>query len=866
VRRLRRANRPGGPTAPRLATTPRHAGPANAWRVARYRWSSSLRHSRGTLLAIALLTGLVGGTAIASLVTARETASSYATLLARSHPSDMNVSIQAPNISSRLARLPGVRHVETALYSLAVFPMGPHGAPIIPKAVADGDVATMGSISGEYFTQDRVSVVQGRLADPARADEFMATATAERDLGWHVGTTITMGFYTNAQTSSTAFGTARDKPAFVRREHLVGTYVSTESAVLDYVDRLPTWLLYTPAATRHMAGGVQYIQYALRLRKGASGVSAVEREIIEALPPGTPYTFHVTSVVSSAVDRSIRPEALALGVFGVMALLGAMLTALQLIARHLRRRRVDQAALRALGATTRAVVVDELAGVVGALVVGSVLAVAVAVALSPLSPIGPIAPLLSRHLHVDAGVVAAGAAALVVVTVLAALVLAVRWAPGRRPRRSWWPRVSGGSALARSGAAAGLPASAVAGLHFAFEPGRGRDTVPVRSVLTGVVLAVTMIGATLTFGSGLSTLVAHPALYGWSWSYAIGSDSDVPPQTTALLTKSPLVAAWTGVNFANAQIDGVTVPIILTPPHARVAPPLLSGHEVNGVDQVVLGAETLAQLHKKVGDTVVIGYGTKRDFPVYVPPTTATIVGAATLPAIGGNQALHTSMGVGAMIDVDIEPPAFRAVLKSPYPALNGPQAALVRLRPGVTHAQLVSLERATVRVAARAFAAVPNGNGGGDSVAWVGVQYPAEIINYRSIGDTPLWLAMGFASGVVVAFAMSVVASVRRRRRDLALLKTLGFTRRQLGAAIAWQATVSVVLGLVVGVPAGIVLGRWLWDLFAEQIYAVPRASVPALSLVLLAAGALILANVVAFVPSRTAARTRVGPALRAE
>jgi ABC-type lipoprotein release transport system permease subunit len=108
--------------------------------------------------------------------------------------------------------------------------------------------------------------------------------------------------------------------------------------------------------------------------------------------------------------------------------------------------------------------------------------------------------------------------------------------------------------------------------------------------------------------------------------------------------------------------------------------------------------------------------------------------------------------------------------------------------------------------------------------------------------------------------------ASVRRRRRDLALLKTLGFTQRQLMAAVAWQASVAAVIGIVIGVPLGIVVGRWLWSLFAREIYAVPQPSVPAVSVVLVALGALVVANVVAAWPGRVAARTPTALLLRAD
>jgi ABC-type lipoprotein release transport system permease subunit len=142
----------------------------------------------------------------------------------------------------------------------------------------------------------------------------------------------------------------------------------------------------------------------------------------------------------------------------------------------------------------------------------------------------------------------------------------------------------------------------------------------------------------------------------------------------------------------------------------------------------------------------------------------------------------------------------------------------------------------------------------------------PAEIVNYRTMGTTPAILGGGLALGAVVALALTLVASVRRRRRELALLKTLGFVRRQLASAVAWQSSIAVAIGVVIGVPIGIVLGRVLWNLFAHEIDAVPVPSVPGLVIVLIVVGALALANVVAAIPGRMAAGTSTALVLREE
>jgi F0F1-type ATP synthase membrane subunit c/vacuolar-type H+-ATPase subunit K len=82
----------------------------------------------------------------------------------------------------------------------------------------------------------------------------------------------------------------------------------------------------------------------------------------------------------------------------------------------------------------------------------------------------------------------------------------------------------------------------------------------------------------------------------------------------------------------------------------------------------------------------------------------------------------------------------------------------------------------------------------------------------------------------------------------------------------VAWQSTVAMTVGAIVGVPVGIALGRALWDLFARQISVIPEPTVPALTVVLIVAGALLTALLVALLPGRVAGRTPAAALLRAE
>lgn len=414
-----------------------------------------------------------------------------------------------------------------------------------------------------------------------------------------------------------------------------------------------------------------------------------------------------------------------------------------------------------------------------------------------------------------------------------------------------------------------MSVAGVVGVRFALEPARGRAAVPMRSALLGTVVAVALVVATLTFASSLSTLVSHPALYGWNWDYALNPSYDVPPQTLALLGHDRDVAAWGGFDYNNVGIDDQSVPVLFSRslPEA-VSPPVLTGHGLAAKDQIVMGANTLAVLHKHLGDTVSVSYGAPADAPLYVPPTRLVIVGTATFPAVGFESLVadHTSMGTGALFSEAVFPPAFQQAINSRDPVLNGPELVFVRLRPGVSAAAGRADLQSVARAADKVFAADHDPRAQGGTVSVLGVQRPAQIVNYRSIGSTPVVLAVGLAVGAVVALGLTVAASVRRRRRDLALLKTLGFSQGQLAAAVAWQATVLALIGVIVGLPLGAVVGREMWTLFADNLNAVPDPTVPAFEVALVALGALAFANVVAALPGRSAARTPTQLVLRAE
>jgi hypothetical protein len=802
--------------------------------VAWYRFRSTFGDRWGGYLAIVLLVGLVGGLALGAVAAARRTQAAFPAYLASTNSSDLTVlagySGFDPTLIRKIAALPHVRQMESyARLDAAI--LASNGA------VAVNALGLQGSIDGEYFNQDRVTIVQGRMANPNRADEAVIDAKGTPSQS-RVGEVIPFGFYTNAEEELPDFGKPGIKPYLRIDVKVVGKAVFSQEVVQDDNDTgVNAGALFTPALTRQLAQCCANVtESAIQLDGGSREVAAAEASIERLLPKGFPAFFYVTSVTEAKAERAIEPASIALGVFGGIAGLAALLIAGQAIGRQLRLGADDLGTLRALGAGPAVTISDGLPGVLGAVVAGSLLAAAVAVGLSPLAPLGSVRAVYPYPgIAFDWTVLGVGVLVLTGVLSAVAVALAYRRAPHRLALRRQRIRVRGSTAV-RTASASGLPPSAVEGVRLALDPGTGRNAVPAQSAILGVALAMIVMIATVTFGASLDTLVSHPALYGWNWTYALcscGSTPYIPEQrAAALFDHDPAVAAWTGIYYGTVKIDGLTVPVIGASPNAPVGPPVLSGHGLQAAGQVVLGAATLAQLHEHVGDQVTLDTGTGRSSQL-------RIVGTATLPSLGVSGTLHTEMGTGAVLPYQLIPGA----------TSNQPGQILVTLRPG---ANRTAASNALQQL-------VP----GGQVEA---AQRPAEIINYRSMATTPAILGAGLAIGAVTALALTLMASVRRRRRDLALLKTLGFTRGQLAAAVAWQSSVAVAAGTVVGVPVGIALGRFLWDLFAHQISVVPDPTVPGPPVILIIVGALALANIVALVPGRIAGRTPAALLLRAE
>jgi predicted lysophospholipase L1 biosynthesis ABC-type transport system permease subunit len=237
------------------------------------------------------------------------------------------------------------------------------------------------------------------------------------------------------------------------------------------------------------------------------------------------------------------------------------------------------------------------------------------------------------------------------------------------------------------------------------------------------------------------------------------------------------------------------------------------------------------------------------------------VVGTVTLPSIGTQQTDHVSLGRGVMMQES----TLLTVLGLP----RNPSAQVVSVGDSVAgYTSTVAIDvrsQADARALAdRIAAANPDGTPGG--TYRLGPQLGAPVVNASQMGSEPVALAAGVAAAAVLALALTVLASVRERRRDLALLKALGLRGQQIRAMIVWQTTVILVIAVIAGVPLGIAAGRWAWTSFANAIGVVPATVVPSVSLLVGVAALLVGGNLLASLPARLAVRIAPAAILRTE
>jgi putative ABC transport system permease protein len=794
---------------------------------------NELRARRRAWLAIALMIGIAGGVVMAAAAGARRSDAAVGRFLAYSRAATANVEAD-PSQFHAIAALPGVESASADAFML----MGKS---------AQATVGSRFSVNVIAFTDPtlitRPILVAGRLFNLSDPTEAMINETALRTGAFRIGETVPLQGFTFDQLQEVLRGSnalPKGPSATVRIVGVlrVPTDLSTSSPPPGVLYTGNNVLAITPALYRTVgAQTANFSGLAVRLVRGEASLPAFTEEVVK-LTAGRGAVHGGSDDLQAGIEaqRATHTEALALWLFAGLAGLAAFLVVGQSLSRQVFLGSDDHAALLAIGMTRGQLVMSGLIQSFAVGLAGAVISIGTAVLLSPLAPLG-----LARRADIDVGfhfdlpVVLIGATACIVAMMARALLpafsasrstLGGRSPSGRRSR------------TADSFARAGMPSTSVTGVQMALDPGRGRSAVPVRTAIAGTVVATAVLIAALAFGASLTRLADTPRLQGWTWDFAVGNphSDDVSARAIPLLRSDAFVGSFSSTAFASLRLErGYPVTALGMDPIGLIQPPMLEGRAPNGPDEIALGTKALRTVNKHVGDTVrVLHQDGKHSRQM-------RIVGRAVITPIIVNG--QSTLGDGAVMQL--------STLKS----LVSPDSG-----EGLVNVFLIKLAAGADPTSARASleAQFPG---------TVLTNYaPSEVENLRQVDSLPYVLAglLGLLAAATIAHAL--VTSVRRRGRELAILKTLGFVRGQVRATVAWQASTLALLAAVIGLVGGVIGGRWVWIFFAGRLGVRPEPAIPLLLLIVILPGALVLANLIAAIPARAAARTEPALVLRTE
>jgi ABC-type lipoprotein release transport system permease subunit len=802
-----------------------------------YRARSELRRRWLATAVLALLVAVAGAAVLAAAAGARRTSSAYPRLVEETAASDVLVNPNDGNTDfDAVEALP---QVEDAVRGdgLFVVPRTPDGEPdfsvdYLPLA-SDGRLA---------YEVDRPARLEGRMPDPDVAEEVVLSRPLAEQLDLGVGDTLPALHFESEDTPP--------EPVELRVTG-VGLFLQDALQTQENQQVFPT-MGFGPAAARAWANPEQNFRASLvRLRGGDE-----ERAAFLAAAPvaaGEQLFLQTQAETTAAAERALRPYAASLALFAAGAAVAATLVVGQALVRHLLASAADAPALAAVGVSRRQLAAGSVLQAAAVGVAGAVGAVGLAVVASRWMPVGPAREIeIEPGIDVDLLVLLGGGLAVVALALLAGIAVGVLV-----PRRALaaGDGRSTPSRLAEALAGAGVPPAAATGVRLALEGGRGQSSVPARTTLVGTAGGLAALVAALTFAASVGHLLDTPRLYGWDWDAHVRLDAAQDDPTVSSCTEPtcaeegaraaalPSVAEWAAGSYGQVLVDGLAVSAMGvgaegSPP--AVHPSMVEGRPAAAPDEVVLGTTTLRRLDREVGDRV--------ELTVADRSVEATVVGRTVFPRLAAYPgADKTGLGTGAAMTVE----------------------GLQRLIPGA-HASylLVRFAEGADRDAAvdELRAAFPDPPDVEDPVVEPRPQVPDDLAGYDRMAATPLVLAglLAVLAGGTTAHAL--VLAVRRRRGELATLKSLGFTRRQVSSTVMWQSTTVAVVALLVGLPLGVAAGRGVWVLLAERLGAVAQPVTPVLAVALAVPVTLLVLNAVALVPGHRAGAVPAATALRAE
>ena len=428
-----------------------------------------------TTLLLALLTGLIGGLAMAAAAGARRMDTAFARMSDFTRPTtSWSTPIRGSTAlaDADVAGLPSVGTVGRAA-GMVVVPVDESGRPDFERL---GDGVTFAA-ADEHILRDvsRPLVTDGRLPDQDDPTELLMEEGALDAAGLEVGDTIDTAVPTFDEVIAYEETGLQGPIPWERIEFtIVGAGRSTNDIVVDEEADLDA-IWFTQAFYDDHRDSEAFFGLFVELRPGATEDDL--RADIEGLVPDEPIEFQSHATITNSVERAVRPQVIAVAAFALLVAVTGLLLIGQAVGRLLRADDLDLPALRAAGVTRRQLVAVALLRTAAIGAMGAVIAVLIASPLSPVFPVGTARP-AEPNPGFELNLALLGLGGVAILLLLLAWVIGPAWIASRATGAVPADGPSRTSSIARAARRAGAPVPAVAGIRMALERGQGRHGRP----------------------------------------------------------------------------------------------------------------------------------------------------------------------------------------------------------------------------------------------------------------------------------------------------------------------------------------------------------------------------------------------------
>jgi hypothetical protein len=728
-------------------------------------------------LVIVVLVAVTVATSLAAFCAADRSRTTFERLREATHASDLTLLISSGNPEASLKTLRetdgilGVRAMSRLL-------VRPESSDLVPSIDLLAIAPRLDDRKGQV---DVPVITEGRAPRPDRPDEIALNAKVAGDLGVGPGDDLRLVTMTKDWINDVLNGAAPGAPDGPR---LTATVTGIARSPADF-GKQTSVIHLTPAFVerydRHMGR-----EDAIHVRARPDVAERFrEGELIELIKTPTdesPFDDLETT------DDGLGTVSTALRLVGAAAATtGAVAVALSL-ARAARASAPDRATMRAIGWTRRDERRSIALAMAPALVVGLAVGGLVGVLASPRAMVGLAAAIEPRPGSVLVSPLLVGAVVGTATLVVAASLLAVVLTQSVRR--------SAGAASRVVSIPVSRPLALTLGLRQAVVGPVARGGRTSRGAIVAVALSAAIGLGALVVSSSIGRLQDDHSLTGERPERVVDSGGSRKAYAAAMarLESDDRVDVLAAQHMLFATLRGLGELMVLVnePRRGQIHAPIVEGRMPRTGDEVALGPETAEETGTQIGEVVRLGSEEATG--------SFRVVGTVLFPEGDFSHDEGVSLTVAGATrivgDVATRPYVVRQVVFDWAPGVDA----------DVADRELVDEQLLLLAP--------------GEGIRFT----PSTVSNLGEVEHLPRQLALFVGVLAAATLLHAAWTGVHLRARELVTLRAIGLTRRSTSLLTAMHVVAIVTVGVVLGLPPGMAIGRTVWRAIAERAHLLVR------------------------------------------